>query len=415
MCNFEDLQSDILLDIITRLPIESILDSKLVCKPLRNLVSHHPKFSQLHLDRLNQLADSGELSFILLIDNQDLYYFEYIEKHDEKKPPVHSIKRINVTLPLEFSYYKVLGSFNGLVCLYGWKDTDNDCTACICNPMTREYVELPKINSIERDCDDMCIHLSAGFGYLPLTNEYKVVELYKLRGEFDFIEVAVYTLGGGNGWRNVGRIHFQSSEKYSQYGVFANGALHWVDEIVGTVLVFDLTEETFSGYVSPPPMPANSIWDYSVGVLGRVLYCTVEYNDLIIRGCSYSELWRLTAKNDIHGIIEQVEQEPLGWTKEVLCFPRKMQLAFTKSGGPLCFDDRSFDIYDSIASTLKELIVGLSAGNQIFPHKNTLVSLKELGEDTKIMENRKPDSKIRIFLGTLINRLMPKITKFGIV
>lgn len=46
--------------------------------------------------------------------------------------------------------------------------------------------------------------LTCGFGYAKSTNEYKVVRIHYL----DFMEgnVQVYTLGGGRGWRAIGKV-----------------------------------------------------------------------------------------------------------------------------------------------------------------------------------------------------------------
>lgn len=79
--NIKDLPADILLDIIARLPTESVLESKLVCRPWRNLVSsHNPSFSQMHLTHLSHSAavDSGKLSFLVKDKNQKLHYLNIV-------------------------------------------------------------------------------------------------------------------------------------------------------------------------------------------------------------------------------------------------------------------------------------------------------------------------------------------------
>ncbi|XP_026420382.1 putative F-box protein At1g32420 [Papaver somniferum] len=356
---FNRLPADIQLEIISRLPIESALDCKLICRSWRNLVSHHPSFSQLHLARVNQSADPGKLSFLVRDRNHQLYYFEFNETH------VDCIRRFNLTPPFP-DPYKFIGSFNGLVCLY---DCHNH-TACICNPLTREYVLLPSVN---RDCDRHWIYRSSGFGYLPLTNEYKVVELYKLSAESDFIEVAVYTLGGGNGWKNVGRLDSKSFNIETSRCVFVNGALLWKTAIEGRVMAFDLAEEKFRKHITPPPLPQDYMYCTTGEVGGVLCYETRHYLS------SSSNIWLLKEKNNNLDMKEQVEDEPLCWRKE-FNLRESTPLAFTKSGGVLCYNWRSLDIYDPIASTLKKL-VDFGTFLQIIPHKNTLISLKEFGEE----------------------------------
>ncbi|XP_026398378.1 uncharacterized protein LOC113294179 [Papaver somniferum] len=312
MGNLNHLPTDILLDKITRLPAESIQD----CKSWRDLVSHHPSFSRLYLTHLNHFADSGKLSFLVLAEN-NLHYFENNESRDEM--PIQSIRRFNLISPFRNFYsYKVLGTINGLVCLY-------------------------------------------------------------IQGQLDVIEVVVYTLGSGEGWRNVGRF---DSEYINTDGVFANGALHWVDVKGRRVLAFDLTEEKFREHITLPRLPPGqrSFHRYALRELGGVMYFFRATEDL------YSEIRLLKEKNDDVDMKEKVEHKPLGWRKGFRLPVGRKPLAFTKSDGVLCYDFWSLDISEPIASTSKELVDWILF-DDIFFHKNTLVSLKELGEEEiKTME-----------------------------
>ncbi|XP_026398391.1 F-box/kelch-repeat protein At3g06240-like [Papaver somniferum] len=316
----------------------------------------------MYLSHLNHsTAESGKLGFLVLNENKGFYYFEYNNDDDD-------IRRINIILtpPFKSSHYIVVGYFNGLDCLYGYQDY----AYYICNRVTREYVMLP---SIKRDFGDQHFYHSSGFGYLPLTNEYKVVELYIL-SESKFIEVVVYTLGSGNGRRNVGRLEFMCL-CYAD-PVYVNGAVHWLDYVKGGVLVFVLTEEKFRQHLSPPPMPYGGMpysFNKTIGELGRVLY----YGINLVR--VHFDIWLLKEKNDNLDMEDQVEHEPLGWRKE-FSLPGRKPLTFTKSGGVLFSDDKSLAVYDATSSTSKKLLE-LTLYLGIFPHKNTLVSLKELGEE----------------------------------
>lgn len=317
MGNLKNLPTDNLLDITARL-----IDSKLQIGLQTWEISCFSSsiILSLHLSHLNQSSDSCKLSFLVLEGmSKQLHYFEYDEKLDKTL-----IRRINFTPPFPFSC-EVLGSINGLICLYGY----NGLTACICNPVTREYVMLP---SIKRDCDDRQYNFcSNGFGYLPLTNEYKVVVLYKR--EVDFADVAVYILGSSNGWKNVGRLESEFYNLFFHDGVFVNAALHWMDKRGGMVYVFDFAEEKFCEPISPPPFPPGRMWQHytlALGVLDGVLYFSIRY-DCQITGCPCSDIWLLK---------KQVGNESLGWSKKFLNL-RREPLAFTKRGGVLCFDDSS--------------------------------------------------------------------------
>ncbi|XP_026400309.1 putative F-box protein At3g10430 [Papaver somniferum] len=332
--NFNHLPTEIILDMITRLPADSILNCKLVCRPWRDLVSHHPSFYQMYLSHLNRSTDSGKLSFIDRADKK-FHYFEYDENN--KETPINCIRRININPQFENYHYYVLGSVNGLIYLYEWRVH----TYYICNPVTREYVMLPKTSDDQYGnlcygcfCVNQYIHFGSGFGYDSLADEYKVVELYKLRRNTSFIKVGVYTLGSGKGWRIVGRLDYKICKFGAHGGVFGNGALHWVDKEGGRVLTFDLTEEKFHQPLSPPPSPCLGVMPFgTVGLLDGVLYYVTTHDYKIIEDRCL-DIWLLRKKNDIPDMKEQVENESLGWSKE-FGFIKREPLAFTKRGSVL--------------------------------------------------------------------------------
>ncbi|XP_026420772.1 putative F-box protein At5g42430 isoform X1 [Papaver somniferum] len=247
MRNFNHLQSEIMLDIITRLPVDSILNCKLVCRPWRDLVSHHPSFYQMYISHLNHSTDSGKLSFLVEAENQ-FHYFEYDENN--KGTPIDSIRRININPAFENVDYFHYGSVNGLIYLYKWRDHPS----CICNPVTREYVMLPTPETSYGVNEH--IHVSSGFG-LRCTL-LAVARGGDVLGDFWIIKI---------------------SKSYNGPSVFANGALRWVDKR-GRVLTFDLTEEKFREPLSPPPSPHLGVTPFdTVGELDGVLYYVTGHDD----------------------------------------------------------------------------------------------------------------------------------------
>ncbi|XP_026421098.1 putative F-box protein At1g32420 [Papaver somniferum] len=236
------------------------------------------------------------------------------------------MRTINFTPPFATSGYTFFGSINGLVCLSGYHDR----SVCICNPVTKEYVKLPKFS---RDSDsDQYFPWARGFGYLPLTNEYKFVESIRLKTDLSIVEVGVYTFGSGNGWRNVGRFDLKCGDTLIDNGVFVNGALYWVNKTGGVVFVFDLTEEKFREQISPHPKPTGWWHGYSIGVLGGALYYAIEHGYQLNE--STSDIWLLKGKNDSHDMKEQVHQETLGWSHE-FSYPEKKTIFLGK--GWRCF------------------------------------------------------------------------------
>ncbi|XP_026420812.1 F-box protein At3g07870-like [Papaver somniferum] len=378
---FKILPEEITLDILTRLPTESVLDSKLVCTNWRSIISDHPSFSKMHLYHLNHPSDSasddyGKLGFLAFTydtrHNKIFYYIEYNENRDESTTPIQRIRRIKFTPPIERIGF--VGSCNGLICLvqgpFVW----------IWNPITKEYLMLPKI---KRDCQIGRYRFwTTQFGYVSSTNEYKVLGIYKY--ETKYIKVYVYTLGSGNGWRKLGKFCFESRNYWAQF-VFVDGALYWLDEELKRIITFDLAKEKFCEDISPPPLPPDHDWhDSRLRVLNGVLSFAIC---LDVEGDEFYDIWLLKKKDDSHDKKGKVENQSMGWSKGFRVGNSKL-LAITKRNGVLAFVRDCLNIYGTITCTSKSLVKFKNCLLQVTPHKNTLVLLKELGEeDTKRMES----------------------------
>ncbi|XP_026394209.1 putative F-box protein At1g46984 [Papaver somniferum] len=390
------LPEEIIFDILTRLPTESVLECKLVCQTWRSLIDR-PSFPQKHLTHLNHPCKS-KLSYIYLnmwnhgnkhlysfnytddwirpkekpIDN-NLYYFEYDENwiQNEEKP----IDRMTMfCLNPMFDSFIVLGSFNGVVCIHECRNDQPDGIACIFNPITQEYCFLP-------DKNHWCLYLSVGFGYLPSTDEYKIVSIYGC--DLNFVLVEVYTVGSGNGWRFIGKFNFSLYSRFGEVGVFANGALYWRDR--GKIVVFDLANEKFLENLSPPPMLLENDCDDKtvIGVSRGILFYAV--NQTTEEGEELFDVWLLNKK-------QQGERLSLGWSKEFSLSQRE-PFTFTKYGYALYYDQGRLR-YDPIDLASHRFMGFTVIYPQVFPHKHTLVSLEQLGEeDTHIRRSRESEAE----------------------
>lgn len=167
-------------------------------------------------------------------------------------------------------FYKIHNSCNGLI--YLGVSHDNNYSmfdACICNPITKEYVVLPKLE--ERYTRNG--RVMSGFDYIPLTNEYKVIRIYNEPEKPDVGLVEVYTLGSGNGWRNVGEFNHEIVLFARRHGTFVNGAIYWINAN-GVIVVFDLVDENFRMF-SLPTFPVKMLcqimfspYSCKIGALG---------------------------------------------------------------------------------------------------------------------------------------------------
>ncbi|XP_026439224.1 F-box protein At3g07870-like [Papaver somniferum] len=369
-------------EILSRVPSEWVLHCKLVCRNWRNIVSNDPSFPLKHLYHLNH-PSSCKLGFLALIDNNRFYFFEYKDdQNHELRKPIERIRRM-ITTPIKGACF--VGSCNGLICLAGEK---HDIPVCISNPFTKEYANLPEIRI---DGDDF-IYQSIGFGYLTSTNEYNVIAVHVFKT--DMIEVHIYTLGSGNGWRNLGKFNSEFCPMCSldhELGSFADGSIYWVNTNLATILIFDLIEEKFCEHLEPPPFPLDTdLRNHRIGVLDGFLYISI-----LDEGEDGFDIWLLKKKNDNQVKKEGEEHPSLEWSKEFRV-DEKHSLAVTKRGDVLTYlsCDNYLNIYDTKASTSKGLVDFKEWVRRVFPHKNTFVSLKRLGEkDTEIMKSVKGGRK----------------------
>ncbi|OVA06948.1 F-box domain [Macleaya cordata] len=401
----EKLHQEITLDIFSRLPVESVLHCRLVCKTWRNLL-RLPYFADMHLRRqLLRLeynnhshvappppaAAADNLGFLLLTmeKSSPLFYLEY----DEDEKSYKTVKRINHP-PLKKRIYGIamVGSCNGLICFTILCRHGIDDPVYICNPITNEYINLPKFN-ILRDYKGVDININSsydgrmvsGFGYHPSTNEYKIVRIvyYDKINEPIIGRVQVYTLGDGNGWRNKGEIAYSLIPRKGipavLRGILANGALHWLDYDDWKILSFDLEEEEFSLLPSPPFFRPGEYNHFQLRALGGCL-CAVQrdtdsYKSLNIwsfkkRSCEWESMFRIPY--DANRLPMDVSW-PLALTMRgevLLRYPYQKTL--------VRYDPKTATV-EKLVERVEDLGTDLHLDEAI-PHMSSFVSLRALGE-----------------------------------
>ncbi|KAI3978378.1 hypothetical protein MKX01_013176 [Papaver californicum] len=260
------LPQEIIYNIFSRLPVESVLDSKLVCKPLRNIL---------------QIRSSRQL----------------IRK-------IKSTRWINLKFPVDV--FGIVGSCNGLICFS--VETEKYKGICmpgrfhhtdepfyICNPVTREYANLPELpTDDDKNGSSSSAYIVHGFGYHPLTNEYKVIRI------FFTLYRKVYTLGSGSGsgWKSAGEVcHYLHCFSGFAKSVCVDGSFYWLREGSRDILAFDLADEKFY-WLLPPPETTTTGY-YKLCVMSGCLCLVHEYpesDDMFM--FRVSDLWFYTKVNE---------------------------------------------------------------------------------------------------------------------
>lgn len=238
----ESLPREIIVDILSRLPVTSLLQLKLVCKAFHNLLQD-PFLVLTHFSRTALLNSCLILHTNFPIRNQ-LYSLEL---------SALTVNKIRVPALPEF---KIVGSCKGLLCLL---DSSTRNLLYVYNPFSRKYKKLPESSK------SYFLTLVCGFGFDSRTNEYKVIKImyrnvmlqksnfspyYRgLTTGFQPAEVEILTLGRDTAWRKLGKFSTDLlNQKTSQ--VLINGRIHW--DASNSIISFDLEDEQFRVVGKPP-------------------------------------------------------------------------------------------------------------------------------------------------------------------
>lgn len=261
----ESLPQEIILNILSRLPVTSILQCNLVCRAWLNL-AQNSLLASMHFPRPGENAPCLILHCDYPIQNQ-LYSLE-LWSHNGKNQRVNKI--CVPTLP-EFD---VVESCKGLLCLY---DSSTRNKLYDYNPFTGDYMKRPI--SVHFNYLDLVF----GFGYHSTDKRYKVVKIdYSTRlchNGFGKSEVQIFTLGSST-WKSLGKIPHHFLQGSSQ--VLVNRRLHWCtwpsDHGPSRLLVsFDLEDEQFQ--VVPKPDCGGLVkCHFDLIVLGGCLSAAVHCN-----------------------------------------------------------------------------------------------------------------------------------------
>ncbi|KAI3960920.1 hypothetical protein MKW98_019121 [Papaver atlanticum] len=379
------LPQEIILNILSRLPAQSVLDCRQVCRSWGNLLQFHRQY----------VADSETMSFLGFDSRaQALRYLEY----NDDKQPNYCVKIIKFKFPASVCG-GLVGSDNGLICLsvktkynanpvFGnkYKVDTPDEPLYICNPITREFVNLPPLLIDEKKSVDG-VHVVHGFGYHPLTNKYKVVRIFYVgNGKSPSFkgQVEVYTVGSGSGWRSAGETNYSLGSDYfaNPTGVCVNGTLHWLSDKFRDIVAFDLVYEKFH------LLRTTTAWKRCPRRIFVARHCLcLEY----IYGNSLDYLLLKKNKEEedssCYHMNEQRYYISWSWIEEVtmpsnvVSRIRSSICSITKMGELLLTDGRKVDPCEKV---VLEFIGKRFDFDWKIPlsHINTFVSLEALGETT---------------------------------
>ncbi|KAL3628834.1 hypothetical protein CASFOL_027880 [Castilleja foliolosa] len=264
---------EIMLCILTRLPVRSILRLKSVCKPWHCLFST-PQFIKMHQ---GQFSNDPQNQSVIFYEAKagTMYLLNIIEPNENKKPT-------SILYPENFNM-EIVGCCNGLFCL--GSPGSLGLGVDLWNPALKLYkfIQFSRVNFV----DPMI--MSLGFGYDAGEDDFKVVRIVWVKKDEIFVSGAEVYSVNSDSWATVD-LGFQFIVFENKNDLIVNGNPYWfaVIDVDDEVLVcFDVTKSVFK--IVPLPVfylgqdgPVKLVdWKGNLGALS----CTVEYE------VSYLDVW----------------------------------------------------------------------------------------------------------------------------
>ncbi|XP_062005766.1 F-box protein At3g07870-like [Rosa rugosa] len=295
-CMILQLPDHIILEIFSRIPINTVIQCKYVCKSWRRSLSDH-EFSKSLFARTAACLFLKVYSRTPCRSRNTKRYHIPPNKHilanlESVSSPNNVVLKLSdpnaLYNRLHSSFTGVMGSCNGFLCLFRHNCKIDAFIFNISNPITGESVPLPVNKEIGRPA-----HF--GFGFSPISDVYKVVVFttneinehrFHKRKQCRKLEVMVLTVGSGI-WRRIGKV--SNVMRAAREGVFHNGFLHWVCHCkkgYGSLFIraFDVESERFKDLPMPPchfhphSIPQMRVLGGSLSVSdGRTFWVMKEY------------------------------------------------------------------------------------------------------------------------------------------
>ncbi|XP_043715299.1 F-box protein CPR1-like [Telopea speciosissima] len=304
------LPQEILMDILSRLPVKTLLRFRCVSKGLRNLISD-PNFITQHLNR------SAEDCSRLILGTSAIKQIFYINYETFSEMLIYDFSKFSHG----FSWLEIVGSSNGLLCLsfshVSFRKKGN--ILYLCNPATLEIKHLPNAPIEYTGAWDYS-YTAFGFGFDSIANDYKVVSIdyFQKHGMLDGTihpsEVKVYSLTTGQ-WRRLEDASFNISpaQKTKLTNAVVNGAIHWMADNVKFssefIISFDLGLEIFRPIPEHEYRHGGRLYSKNVGVLGGCLsvfdvYCYQCIEIWVMKDYGVKDSWAKLFTIDAPSIYE---------------------------------------------------------------------------------------------------------------
>ncbi|CAK9160067.1 unnamed protein product [Ilex paraguariensis] len=237
-----ELPLDIVFDILSRVPVKSLLRFRCVSEPWCNIIDQ-PHFASLQITRSSEEPTS-------LIVSEPTLRKSTLGLHPVKEKEGTFETSENPLVEFDLSMYHATGSCNGL---FYFAEYYSEGLIIVSNPLKREVQRLPPAPAKNIDTR-LNFFKTYGMGFDNSTKTFKLVCVFFQERTFGppryRLGTLVHTLGTGS-WREISQV---PPYPICSKPVFAHGALHWIvhpyvryhDTTEGMIVSFDLRKEKFS-------------------------------------------------------------------------------------------------------------------------------------------------------------------------
>ncbi|KAJ7980817.1 F-box protein family [Quillaja saponaria] len=382
--SIDDLPEVLLVDILSRLPVEYLIRCKAVKKFWYDIINN-PNFVTYYCNFFfNNKSGMLVSSYIdTALGKRDVFLslLSFNESGDD-------ISLTRLDLPLDWDNINftlnIMGPCNGIYYL-------DIVPEALINPSLREFKALPDSDIAPFGTEYG--HVLAGFGYDGKTNDYKVVKLMLLcERETPFTiwncwRAEIYSLNA-NCWREVDdAVPPIDTDDGSPAYRFVNGCFHWMacdviseSEREVVVLSFDMVDEVFRKIRLPDIGDDCETIPYVAPYNDSTSIAVIVYPLQAEEGTEKSfNVWVMKDYWDDGSWVKQFTIGPITVVPVPLGFHRNNQLFFQDNNGKLVVydpDDPQLQLKDLrvygkqeclITATYMESIASLRRGNEFSP------------------------------------------------
>ncbi|KAI5658202.1 hypothetical protein M9H77_26995 [Catharanthus roseus] len=419
-----ELETNILYEILSRLPLRSILACRCVCKTFLKILKDDPFFIQLHLARARTTVnlvlegcvyDQSWLVFSMFDLDQGFRASCSIDCQHSSCRPGNPFSPARAWQNAEFCILNrrtaLVGECNGLLCLYS--DLSSQPLYVICNPVLGEYLPLPYLSPSTTPV--VSYFNISGFGFSE-SGEYKVIHFASLKSVDPLTSlpsrkmvVDIGTLSSGL-WRRISDAPCPKIR--GSFDSLLNGSLHWItNSHKPAELLCSLNLESENFMSLPPPSHfnldfMNKISGTNVGVLGGSLcLCYVKekshFEAWVMKDYGVKESWMKQFSIDIafYSGLRRVDfYKPLKFLSNGELW---LQQSFNCliSYNPQTGTFKDFEVPEHLSNGIIQGHQGPTLHSGVILHYPTLISLQNAvkGKNLTVVKYGK-DRRTKVFL-----------------